>query len=45
MLISLPSPIYNFNKAKFNKLVFEYEYQIQHLEHLFLSTNADKQNK
>ena len=45
MLISLTSPIYTLNETKSSKLLFEYEYQTQHVEHLFLSTNANKQNK
>ena len=40
MLICLTSHIY-----KFNKLLSEYEYQTQHLEHPpLLSTKANKQN-
>ena len=41
MLICLTSPIY-----KFNKLLSEYDYQIQQLEHPpLLSTNANKQTQ
>ena len=45
MLICLTSPIYKFSEAKFNKFLFECEYQTQHKQHLFLSTNENKQNK